>query len=148
VVVGLDDSPVAHRALARAVGEAAALGARVEAVAAYRAPDYWSDLYAITAPPVGQTREQALERARGIVAGVLGGRPKGPEVTVDVEEGAPADVLVRRADGAALLVVGSRSRSRLEGMVLGSVALHTVVHARCPVMVVHREASAPAPGPA
>jgi hypothetical protein len=34
-------------------------------------------------------------------------------------------------------VVGSRSRSRLAGMVLGSVALDSVVHSAVPVMVVH-----------
>jgi nucleotide-binding universal stress UspA family protein len=51
-------------------------------------------------------------------------------------------VLVERSTGAALLVVGSRSRHRLSGMLLGSVALHCVVHAACPVMVVHAEPAA------
>jgi Universal stress protein family len=41
--------------------------------------------------------------------------------------------------GLLLLVVGGRSRSRLTGMVLGSVALHCVVHASCPVLVVRPE---------
>jgi nucleotide-binding universal stress UspA family protein len=50
-------------------------------------------------------------------------------------------VLAERSAGAALLVVGSRSRSRLPGMLLGSVALHCVVHAQCPVMVVHPESA-------
>ncbi|MET0764641.1 MAG: universal stress protein, partial [Blastococcus sp.] len=36
-----------------------------------------------------------------------------------------------------LLVVGSRSRNQLRGVVLGSVALHCVMHAPCPVLVVH-----------
>jgi nucleotide-binding universal stress UspA family protein len=137
VVAGLDDTPVAHRALARAAEEAARLGARLEVVAAHRLPDPWSDLYPARSAPAGRAREQA----RAVVTRVLARRPDGdgPEVVVDVEEGAPADVLVRRAEGAALLVVGSRSRSRLPGMVLGSVALHCVVHARGPVMVVHAE---------
>ncbi|MGY1823531.1 universal stress protein [Geodermatophilus sp. SYSU D00079] len=146
VVVGLDDTRVAHRALLRAAEEAAGLGVRLEAVAAYRTPEYWSDLYAVTAAPAGLTRDQALARAHEVVGRVLGDRPEGtaPEVAVDVEEGAPADVLVGRAEGAALLVVGSLSRSRLQGMVLGSVALHCVVHARVPVMVVHPEQPATA----
>jgi hypothetical protein len=41
--------------------------------------------------------------------------------------------------GLLLLVVGSRWRSRLTGMVLGSVALHRVVHASSPVLVVRPE---------
>jgi hypothetical protein len=36
-------------------------------------------------------------------------------VRVHVQTGPPARVLVRRAEGAALLVVGSHSRSRLVG---------------------------------
>jgi hypothetical protein len=56
-------------------------------------------------------------------------------------EGPAGAVLAERSAGAALLVVGSRSRSRLPGMLLGSVALHCVVHAQCPVMVVHPESA-------
>jgi nucleotide-binding universal stress UspA family protein len=52
-------------------------------------------------------------------------------------------VLTERSAGAALLVVGSRRRNRLPGMLLGSVALHCVVHAQCPVMVVHPESAGP-----
>ncbi len=54
-------------------------------------------------------------------------------------------MLIQSALGADLLVVGSRSRSVLPGMVLGSVALHCVVHAPCPVLVV-RPAARPMPG--
>ncbi len=46
---------------------------------------------------------------------------------------------MRRAAGAGLLVVGSRSGSRLVGLALGSVALYCVVHAPCPVLVVRPE---------
>jgi nucleotide-binding universal stress UspA family protein len=53
-------------------------------------------------------------------------------------EGHPAHVLLEEAEGAHLLVVGSRSRNELEGVVLGSVALRCVMHAPCPVMVVHQ----------
>ena len=57
-----------------------------------------------------------------------GGRPEGP-----------AERCSPRAAGADLLVVGSRSRGTLPGMLLGSVALHCAVHAPCPVMVVRPE---------
>ncbi|MGY1663437.1 universal stress protein [Geodermatophilus sp. SYSU D00705] len=132
VVAGLDDTPAAHRALARAAEEAARLGARLEVVAVRRGPETWGDPPPAPPAPAGT-------RVREVVEHVLGGWAEltGAEVVVDVEEGAPADVLVRRAEGAALLVVGSRSRSRLPGMVLGSVALRCVVHGRGPVMVVH-----------
>ncbi|GAB3323612.1 universal stress protein [Geodermatophilus aquaeductus] len=146
VVVGVDDSPVAHAALTEAVRHARRLGAAVEAVLVCQPVTYWSDA-TVPAPPVGETLEAARGRAERIVAAVLGPGPH-PDVEATVETGAPGDVLVRRAAGAALLVVGSRSRSRLTGLALGSVALHCVVHASCPVLVVrHGRAHAAAPGP-
>jgi nucleotide-binding universal stress UspA family protein len=147
VVVGLDDSDHARAALLTAVQEAGGTGARVDAVLAYEAPNYWSDLAPVMGPVLGETREQALKRGEAIVSDVLGPGPvlRGT-VRVVAVEGSPGEALVRHASDAALLVVGSRSRSRLRGMVLGSVALHCVVHASCPVMVVHRRPPDRAPG--
>ena len=139
VVVGLDDSEPAREALRAAVAEAGRLGAEVEAVVAYHQPDQWSELYTLSAPPSGETHEHALRRGQQIVAEVLAGSPdgSGAEVRVVAVQGPAGQVLARRAAEASLLVVGSRSRSRLAGMVLGSVALDSVVHSAVPVMVVH-----------
>ena len=66
-----------------------------------------------------------------------GGHPApGVPVTGEVAEGHPADVLVRTATGADLLVVGSRGHGGFAGMLLGSVSSHAVHHAVCPVLVV------------
>jgi nucleotide-binding universal stress UspA family protein len=146
VVVGLDDSDHARRALTAAVTGAARLGARVDAVLAYQAPNYWSDLYAITMPPAGETEDAAVRRGRAIVGEVLGDEAAAAVHVVAVE-GHPARVLMRQAEGARLLVLGSRSRNQLEGVVLGSVALHAVMHAPCPVLVVHPSRSGRSPAP-
>lgn len=143
VVVGLDDSPAGRVAVAAAVAEAGRRGARVHGVLAYEAPDHWSSMYAVVARPQAQSGARALERARAIVADALG--EDAGSVEVSVEAGPAAEVLVRRAADADLLVVGSRSRSTLLGTVLGSVALHCVVHAACPVMVVRPAPQAAAP---
>jgi nucleotide-binding universal stress UspA family protein len=145
VVVGLDDSDHARRALAVAVAQAAPLGAQVDAVLAYEAPHYWSDLYALTLPPAGDTQDAALRRGQAIVDDVLGA--EAAAVRVVAVEGHPAQVLMSQADGARLLVLGSRSRSELEGVVLGSVALHAVMHAPCPVLVVRPVRSGQEPQP-
>ena len=105
----------------------------------------WSNVYSVIALPAEETRARAQESAEALVAEELGG---GAQVRVRVEDGAPAEALPRVADGAALLVVGSRSRSRIAGMLLGSVALHCAVHAPCPVMVVHPERAAAGDRPA
>jgi nucleotide-binding universal stress UspA family protein len=75
------------------------------------------------------------------VSDVLG-EEAGRSVRLVAEGGVPGEVLVRSASGARLLVVGSLTSSRLQGMVLGSVALHCVVHAPCPVMVVRPRGAA------
>jgi nucleotide-binding universal stress UspA family protein len=50
----------------------------------------------------------------------------------------PAAVeLTQRSEGADLLLVGSRGRGAVRSALLGSVALHCVTHARCPVVVGH-----------
>ena len=51
-------------------------------------------------------------------------------------EGDAEDALVREAADAELLVVGSRGRSGLKSVLLGSVSRHVVSHAACPVVVV------------
>lgn len=50
--------------------------------------------------------------------------------------GTAADVLLEAADGADLLVVGSRGRGGLTGALLGSVSQRCVTRAPCPVLVV------------
>jgi nucleotide-binding universal stress UspA family protein len=138
VVVGLDDSDHARAAVAGAAAEAASLGARVDAVVAYDEPDTWSSLYTVATPPTSGTREHVLERGEAIVAEVLGPEPLlRDSVRIVAVEGHPAPVLAHEAEGARLLVMGSRSRNELEGLALGSAALRLVMHAPCPLLVVH-----------
>ena len=147
VVIGLDDSDAARAALLAAVAQAASTGAAVDAVLVHEAPDHWSDVYAGMTPPLGETAEQALERGERIVAETLPEATDRDVVRLRAVEGHPGPVLVREAEGARLLVVGSRSRNELQGLALGSAALHCVMHAPCPVMVVRRRpASSPGGG--
>jgi len=147
VVVGLDDSEPARAALAAAVAQASSLGASLDVVVAYQEPNYWIDLYAIASPPPGETKKHAHERGEAIVAEVVGPQAVGDgTVRVVAVEGSPGEVLVDQAEGARLLVVGSRSRNLFEGVVLGSVALHCAMHAPCPVLVV-RAPAGPSPEP-
>jgi nucleotide-binding universal stress UspA family protein len=139
VIVGFDDSAVARTALVRAAEEAGRRGAALEVVSAYQPIVYWSDVVAAV-PPLDESLPQFRRRVERLVTDVLG-EPLGQDVSVIAEVGPPGEVLLRRAEGAELLVVGSRSRSRLTGMVLGSVALHCAVHASCPVLVVRPEPS-------
>jgi nucleotide-binding universal stress UspA family protein len=53
-----------------------------------------------------------------------------------VTEGPAGSVLVQAAEGADLLVVGSRGHGGFVGLLLGSVSQQCVTHAPCPVLVV------------
>jgi nucleotide-binding universal stress UspA family protein len=132
VVVGVDGSDGSREALARAVAEADRMDGDVAAIAAYSVRTYWSGAYQAAVPPVERLRDAARTRAEEMVAEAGAART----VAVLPVEGPAGDALVRAAEGAELLVVGSRGRGAVRGMLLGSVALHCVIHAPCPVMVV------------
>ena len=53
--------------------------------------------------------------------------------------GPAAKALIEQAADADLLVVGHRGRGGFKSAVLGSVGLHCVLHATCPVTVVRPE---------
>ncbi|MGY1704785.1 universal stress protein [Geodermatophilus sp. SYSU D00697] len=150
VVVGIDGSERSRTALVHAMAEAAQRGGEVEAVAAYELADHWTDMYSTLLPSADQIRagveEEATRSAREVRDGLAASRGDQPHVHVRVVEGAPHDVLVSRARGAALLVVGSSGRGELRSLLLGSVALHCAMHAPCPVMVVHPTADRPTGG--
>jgi nucleotide-binding universal stress UspA family protein len=57
-------------------------------------------------------------------------------ISVVAVAGPPGATLVSESEGAALLVVGHRGRGALAGTILGSVGLHCLRHASCPVTVV------------
>ena len=55
-----------------------------------------------------------------------------------IEEGYPSEkfVEIAEAEDADLIVMGSRGRSKLAEIFLGSVASRVIASARCPVLVV------------
>jgi nucleotide-binding universal stress UspA family protein len=138
IVVGVDCSEGSRAALLFALADAVRRGAAVEAVTAYRPPDYWLDFYAVGTGTTETVRDSALERVRAFVADVLAAAPAPtPEVRVHASIGTAADVLMRRSQGADLLVVGSRGHGGFGAMLLGSTSMQCALHATCPVTVVH-----------
>jgi nucleotide-binding universal stress UspA family protein len=138
VVVGIDFSAGSRAALLFALHDAARRGVPVEAVSAYRPPDYWMDFNAVGDYQTDEVRAMAADRARQFVADVLPQGPQPPpEVRVRAVMGSAADVLIVESHGADLLVVGSRGHGGFTSMLLGSVSMQCALHASCPVTVVH-----------
>ena len=86
-----------------------------------------------------QIREQteAEEQATldGAVTKAFDGKPPA-EVETRLGYGHAAEVLIEASKEADLLVVGRRGHRAFAGMLLGSVSLHCVTGAFCPVVVV------------
>ncbi|MGW0769474.1 universal stress protein [Streptomyces sp. NPDC002676] len=136
VVVGVDGSTASYEALRWAVRYAGLVGGTVEAVAVWELPG----LYGWSAPAVDMDvdEEEARQRVRKELTDVLGADVAG-SVRSHVVHGNPADVLLRAAEGAEILVVGSRGRGGFARALLGSVSQRVAQHASCPVVIVRSE---------
>jgi nucleotide-binding universal stress UspA family protein len=132
VVVGVDGSPGSGAGLRFAAEEARLRGAELHVVHAWidTVSGYGGPPWAV---PVTTLQEQADTTLRESVRGL---DPAGVRVRAETVEGVDWDVLTRVAEGAGLLVVGSRGRGGWSGLLLGSVGLHAVTSAPCPVAVV------------
>ena len=96
VVVGIDFSAGARAALLFALQDAARRGVPVEAVVAYRPPDYWMDFYAVAqlpARPGPHRRAGAAAHVRRRRSCADGPQPP-PVVRVRAAMGTAADVLI------------------------------------------------------
>ncbi|MBN9101010.1 MULTISPECIES: universal stress protein [unclassified Pseudonocardia] len=147
IVVGLDDSDGGRAALRFALRDAARRDASVEVVAAFEPPEHWAATFGgLAARPVAgidDVRIAVREHAVRVVDEVcrqVGSN--GPAVAVSAVAGAAGEVLVNAAREADLLVVGTRGHRGLASAVLGSVSLHCVLHAPCPVTVVRPDRAA------
>ncbi|BCM64750.1 MULTISPECIES: universal stress protein [Streptomyces] len=133
VVVGVDGSQSSYEALRWAVRYAGQLGGTVDAVAVWELPG----LYGWSGPAVDMDvdEEEMRQKMSRELTDVLGAEAAG-SVRTHLVHGNPADVLLRAAEGADVLVVGSRGRGGFARALLGSVSQHVSQHAGCPVVIV------------
>jgi nucleotide-binding universal stress UspA family protein len=143
VVVGVDGSGSAYRAVEWAAAEAVRRGAELRLVRAFS----WttSERPIRDGGRVAQYRDELLKIARGQVARAAriaaDVRPE-VETTTQVAIGAPIEVLGSEARRAQLLVLGDRGLGGLAGLLLGSVAVGLAAHGACPVVIVRGERGA------
>ncbi len=138
IVVGVDGSPSAQRALDWASGQAVAEHLPLTLLHTVGAvTPAWIDR-AVADPPAAQELletqgQELLDLSRREVV------RRAPELDVRtvfrIDD--PREVLLEASRSATMLVVGSHGRGRIRRLLLGSVGVALVRHAQCPV-VVHR----------
>jgi nucleotide-binding universal stress UspA family protein len=141
VVVGVDGHERTEPAIEFAFEEAASRGVSLTAVYVWAEPPRaGSDQF----KPVAYDYDEARKTAgRELAESLAGFQEKYPDVPVFRELicGLDAAYHLRRATAeASLIVVGSRGRSELGGLLLGSVGQTLIHHARCPVAIVRPHA--------
>ncbi len=118
IVVGVDGSAPAAAAVDWAASEARLRGAELVVCSVV-------EPHSLGVDPQHSDRVLAASRAAA-----------GGQATTLTRHGDPSTELLAAGRGADLLVVGSRGRSRLADVLLGSVSRACVTHAVCPVVVV------------
>jgi nucleotide-binding universal stress UspA family protein len=137
IVVGVDGSERSKAALRWAVEEARLRNAEVRVVHAWAVyPALYVDT-PIAAADWDDLRASAERFVRKFVAENVPDH-EGIEITTLAPQatGTAARTLINTANGADLLVVGSRGLGGFRGLLLGSVSQQVVHHARCPVVIV------------
>ena len=135
IVVGMDGSGPAVRALEFACRRAAATGEKVVAVRGWRVGDVRVDQRG-NIPASLSTH--LMERERELITWTEAAREAYPDVALqeEVVTVSSGRALVDASIDASLVVVGSRGRNAFTGMLLGSTS-HEVLHrAHCSVVVV------------
>ena len=140
IVVGVDGSASSQQALRWAARQARLTGEELHAVSCWDYPTGvgWS--------PVLEELDWAGSARKALDDAVTASlHPDDADrVQRSVVRGYPARALLDAAAEADLLVVGSRGRGGMVGMLLGSVSQHVVTNAHCPVVVVREEPGTPA----
>ncbi|MGP4114313.1 universal stress protein [Streptomyces sp. 4N509B] len=134
MVVGVDGSESSLLALDWAADEAARHGCALRLVYS----SLW-ERYEGISPSVGIERPEGGMMARNVLAAAeqrAALRQPDVRLSLDVLTRHPVEALIDEGRRAFALVVGSRGRGPLTGMLLGSVSLGVVGRAACPTIVV------------
>lgn len=134
VAVGVDGSAVSEVALAHAFDQASVRGVGLHVIHAW-----WAGATSgqTPAPQADQIAEERLVLSEAMA----GWAETYPDVTVKVSMpvGRVVSAITEAARDAELLVVGSRGRGNVRGLLLGSVSRGVLTHAPCTVVVVREQ---------
>ncbi len=141
VIAGTDGSQESLRAVEWAAREAALRATSLRIVAIPVLPPRMAPNPA-TPDTVAGTIEHSVSQA--LAAAAQQAAALEPDLAIETRllAGAPAEVLVRIAPDASMLVLGSRGAGGFSALILGSVSRYVATHAPVPVVVAREETTA------
>ena len=145
ILVAVDGSPHADRALAEAIDLATASNGRLTILAAVPRPPSWATTPTAAATIQALAHDLEQETMETLETGV-DRVPDSVPVTKILSHDPIRLVLQKQLDSGRydLLVMGSRGRGAVTASLLGSVSHYALNHSRIPVLVVHVEEEAEA----
>jgi len=137
ILVAVDRSPAAFRAVECARGLAQLTGAAIILVHAYpKLPEFLGE------PHLSDAIAQYLEESKTLIAPLADSlKADGIETVTEILQGPPADAILRVAETRQpdLIVMGARGLGSLGSLLLGSVSQKVMAHATSPVLVAREQ---------
>ena len=146
ILVAVDGSPHANRALGEAIDIARGSNARLTIITAVAEPKTGMTM-ALAAGAAASLGPSLLTEADRVVRAAADRVPDDISVTTILTEDPIRSAILKRvrAGHHDLVVMGSRGRGAVRSAVLGSVSHHVLHHSPVPVLIVHAD---PEPEPA
>jgi len=136
ILVALDQSPTAQRALAEATELAEALNSRLTIISIV--PPIPSFAYR-AGIDVGALEQEAEKETDKLLREAVAGLPEGLPVTTVLKHGHPGEEIAKQIEAGDhdLVVMGSRGLGRVTANLFGTVGGYVHFHSRIAMLVVH-----------
>src|ERR1700744_3330298 len=140
ILVCVDGSPPAERALSEAIDLATAERARLTILTAIPRPPYWV-CSPVTAAGLEPLANDLANEANATLKAAVDSVPASIPVTQILHREPIREALMKRIRSGQhdLVVMGSRGRGALSASLLGSVSHYALNHSPIPVLIVHED---------
>jgi nucleotide-binding universal stress UspA family protein len=137
IIVPVDGSDVARSAAKKALDLAQCTGIPVVALHVLNVPDLPS-FYAYPGAIRYQEMHEFIQKEGHLYLDEIEhlGNQIGVTVSKKLLEGHPAEEIIKETREGDLIIMGSKGRTGLDRLLMGSVAENVARHASCPVMIV------------
>ncbi len=148
ILVCLDGSTHAERALDEAIDIASSGHGRLTILTAIPHPPYWA-CTPVSAPAIGPLATELRDEAKAALDAAIARVPESVSVTTILSDKPIREVLMAQLQSGRydLLVMGSRGRGAIGSSVMGSVSHYALNHSGVPVLIVHSSEREPASQP-